>query len=103
MTAMDSYQEAAKALLDCKLSGASRELCERVAFGGYEPNDDDKKQIAKLDGEIDAIEDEISDLRDDQSRLERRIEEIERGEHDKAKDFDEVRSLCLSHGVPLPN
>lgn len=94
----DGYVDAAKDLLKCKISGASREVCERMIDGGsYENTEADKQRIEEMRDEIEGLQDEISSL-------ERRIEEIENNPNaDCDDDKQQIRSLCLMHGVPIPN
>ena len=75
-TAFPEYVEAATALLGSKLSGASRDLCERIVDEGF-PEDTDEFLFSHTWARKDAIA--------GGNRMRR-----------------EIKSLCLAHGVPLP-
>jgi hypothetical protein len=74
MTEDDEYTEAVEALLRERLTGADREFCERIEREGFA---DKARRFGGL------VSSDSQDM----------------AKHQRAK----IRSLCLGHGVPLPN
>lgn len=69
----DTYSEAVEALLRERLTGADREFCERIQRDGFTEPSEYDPETAFF--------------------------AVAQKKHECAR----IRSLCLSHGVPLPN